>query len=79
MRPGEGGTLNLVKDLRTGMYVQEAGRGCRCSIEYASAVVDSISRSRAQVRPHRLRLVPAAAAAEVVAACMAAAMALRVE
>ena len=59
------------------MHVREAVQRCRCSIEYASAVVDLISQSRARARPHRLALVPTAA--EAVVACTAAATALRVE
>jgi hypothetical protein len=61
------------------MHAREAGQRYRCSIAYASAVVDLISQSRARARPHRLRLVLVLAAAEAVVACTAAATVLRVE
>lgn len=80
MRTQRGGDgLSLVKELRKGVHAREAGQRYRCSIAYTSAVVDLISQSRGQARPHPLRLALVPAVAEVVVACTAAAMVMRVE
>jgi hypothetical protein len=76
-RVGDG--LSLVKELKKGVHAREAGQRYRCSIAYTSAVVDLISQSRAQARPHPRRLALVPAAAEAVVACTAAATVLRVE